>query len=206
MQKRLQKIQRALPGSRFGRDIANVDKITRADVAALFISELRLDRLYKDRSPKKKQGFMAPKAQRRFSTDPLEQYPDAVDINGHPMQRTIEEVIKLRVKGLEPDPAHKFHPDQHITRAEFALMIQDILVKVTQEPGLETRFIGEPSPFPDVSPDAWHYNAIRTVVSRGLMQSGSKVTGDFEPLGSVSGADSLLTVRNLKEILKAYLR
>ena len=33
--KRSRKIERALPGSRFGKLIANVEKMTRADVAAL---------------------------------------------------------------------------------------------------------------------------------------------------------------------------
>lgn len=204
--KRIQRIQRALPGSQFGAAIANVPEISRADVAALFIAELRLDRLYKDRNKKQDTGYQVPKNQKKMKTDPLQGYPDAIDISGHPVEDAILEIMKLGVKGLEPDPAHKFYPDQKITRAEFALMVQDILVKVTQQPSIETQFIGQPSNFPDVREDVWYYNAVRTVISRDLMSVNNKVTGAFEPFGAVSGADALLTIRNLREILKSYLR
>ncbi len=203
--KRIQRVQRALPGSQFGASVANVREISRADVAALFIAELRLDRIYQSGNTSSS-SFSAPKTQQKMRLDPLQKYPEAVDISGHPMERAILEIIKYGVKGLEPDPAHKFYPDQKIKRAEFSLMVQDILVKVTKNSGLETQFMGQASPFPDVRSDAWFYNATRTVVNRGLMSVNNKVTGDFEPFGSVSGADALLTIRNLKEILKSYLR
>jgi len=203
---RLQKIQRALPGSRFGAKIANVDKITRADVAALFMAELRLDRLYKRRGKKGSGSFRAPASQRKFKRDPLRTFPKAVDIDGHPLERAIKEVIELGVKGLSPDPAHKFHPDQEFKRAEFAQLIQDVLIRITRDTSIPTRFIGQPSPFPDVHENVWYYNAARTVVSRGLMSINDKTTGAFEPMASVSGADALLTIRTMKEILKEYLR
>ncbi len=68
--------------------------------------------------------------------------PDATDIKDHPLRADIEEVLKLRVVGLEPDPAHLFHPNAKVTRGEFAMMVEDILVKVTGETGLKTKFIG----------------------------------------------------------------
>ncbi|MBU2644203.1 S-layer homology domain-containing protein [bacterium] len=202
---RIQRIQRALPGSSFGNRIANVEKITRADIAGLFIAELKLDRLYRDQLEKQGGGYQVPQSQRKMNMDPLEKYPEAVDISGHPLEAAIKEVMALGIKGLSPDPSHKFYPDQEFKRAEFALLIQDILIKITRDPSLATRFIGEPSPFPDVSPDVWYYNAVRTVIQRGLMQVDNKVTGSFSPLAPVSGADALLTIRNLKEILKAYI-
>ena len=205
--KRIQSIERALPGSRFGKNIANVKEITRADVAALFITELRLDRLYQNQAGSTSSNtYQAPKPQRRLSGDPIAQYPDAIDIKGHPMENTILEILKLGVKGLESNPAHQFLPDQKMTRAEFALIVQDIVVKVTRDKNLETQFFGQLSPFPDVSESVWYYNAARTVISRGLMPIGNKMNGNFEPLAPVSGADALLTVRTLKEILKQYLR
>lgn len=204
---RIQTIQRALPGSRFGKNIANIREITRADLAALFVTELRLDRLYGDQKQSSSSAtYQAPKAQRKLSSDPIAQYPDAVDIKGHPMEQTIKEVMAMGIKGLESNPAHQFLPDQKITRAEFALMIQDIIVKVTRNHTLETQFFGQPSPFPDVSESVWYYNAARTVVSRGLMQIRDRVNGKFQPLAPVSGAEALLTVRNLKDLLKQYLR
>ena len=204
--KRIQQVQRAIPGSRFGVQIANVEKITRADVAALFIAELRLDRIYKKQAERSAASYKVPKTQQRFNTDPLRKYPEAVDISGHPLETTIKEVIKLEVKGLSPDPAHKFHPDKEFKRAEFAQLIQDILSKITNNATMKTQFIGQPSPFPDVNKNVWYYNAARISISRGLMETGSKATGAFMPMAPVSGADALLAIRSMKEILKAYLR
>ncbi|MDD5234514.1 MAG: hypothetical protein PHG91_14070, partial [Syntrophales bacterium] len=48
----VQKIQRAMPGTMTGKKIAIVDAITRADVAALFMEELKIDRLYEKRTIK----------------------------------------------------------------------------------------------------------------------------------------------------------
>jgi tetratricopeptide (TPR) repeat protein len=205
--KRMQEIRRALPGSKFGAKIANVSKITRADVAALFIAELRLDRLYQQtKNSMKGTAYQVPQSQQKMKLDPIQKYPDAVDISGHPLEDSIKEVILLGVKGLSPDPAHKFYPDQEFKRAEFAQLVQDLLIKITRDVSLSTRFIGEPSPFPDVNEDVWYYNATRTAVNRGLMAVNNKVTGEFDPLAPVSGADALLTIRTMKEILKEYLR
>ncbi len=204
--KRIQRIQRAMPGSEFGKQVANVEKITRADIAGLFIAELRLDRLYRDQKKKRKGGYQVPKSQRKMKMDPLQKYPEAVDINGHPMEAAIKQIMAMQIKGLSPDPSHKFYPDQEYKRAEFAQLLQDILIKITRDNSLATRYVGESSPFPDVGPDVWYYNAVRTVIIRGLMQVNNTVTGSFAPLAPVSGADALLAVRNLQEILKSYIR
>ncbi|NQU65928.1 MAG: S-layer homology domain-containing protein, partial [SAR324 cluster bacterium] len=203
--KQIQRIQRALPGSDFGKRIANVGKITRADIAGLFIVELKLNTLYRNQQQKQQSGYQVPKSQQKLNMDPLEKYPDAVDISGHALEDAIKEVMALGIKGLAADPSHKFYPDQEFKRAEFAQLLQDLLIKITRDPSLATRFIGEPSPFPDVSPDVWYYNAVRTVVNRGMMQVNNIVTGNFSPLSPVSGADALLAIRNLKEILKELI-
>jgi len=86
------------------------------------------------------------------------------------------------------------------------LMIQDVLVKVSRDRKIETLFIGETSPFPDVRPDMYYYNAARVVVSRNLMQVKRKATGEFGPGDPVLGADALLVLRDLKEMLMSYTR
>ena len=204
---RIQKVQRALPGSRFGKSVADIKEITRADVAALFIAELRLDKLYEDRETVSSDAaYEVPAAQKKMETDSIQRFPEAIDIEGHPMESTIKEVIRLKIRGLEPNPAHKFFPEQKITRAEFAMTIQDILIKITRDKGLATQYIGQPSPFPDVNENVWYYNSARTVVDRGFMPVNNVVTGEFEPMASVSGAEALLAIRTMKEILKKYLR
>lgn len=200
---KIQQIQRALPGSQFGAKIAGVEKITRADVAALFIVELKLERIYRNQIKKSENSFHVPRSQQKMKTDSLQRYPDAVDIYGHPLEGAIKKVIQLEIKGLSPNPAHKFYPDQELKRAEFAQLIQDILIKITKDSSMATKYIGDPSPFPDVDSDVWYYNAVRTVVNRSLMKVNNAVTGEFQPFASVSGAEALLTIRTLKGILKA---
>ncbi len=202
----LQKVQRAEPGSRHGKVIAFDESITKADIAALFISELKLTALF-TRGDRQRfdTGFKAP-SKRTFKADSLQRVPDATDIKDHPLRTDIEEVLRLRIVGLEPDPAHLFHPNAKTTRAEFAMMVEDILVNVTGEKGLKTKFIGSNSPFPDVRNSVPYYNAVQTVVSRSLMEPKNKIRGVFGPMDPVSGADALLVIRQLKSELQSYLR
>jgi hypothetical protein len=37
------------------------------------------------------------------------------------------------------------------------------------------------------------------------MEVNNKLTGNFEPMKSVSGAESLLIVRTMKQLLKTYI-
>ena len=143
----VQKIERAMPGSKIGKKIALVEKITRADVAALFIEELK---------------------------------------------------IEIGIKGLQPFPDHTYKPYQTISRAEFAMMIEDILIKLTGVDDLATRFIGSVSPFPDLRNDLPYFNAVMICTTRGIMVAKDLATGEFDQMGPVSGADALLSIRMLK--------
>ena len=202
----VQKVIRAQPGTRHGKVIAFETSITRADIAALFIEELRLSRLYKRGNRKRFDTRFKTPGKKVFQADILKRVPDATDIKDHPLRADIEEVLKLRVVGLEPDPAHLFHPNAKVTRGEFAMMVEDILVKVTGETGLKTKFIGSRSPFPDVRNTLPQFNAIQTVVSRSLMEPKNKIRGTFAPMDPVAGADALLVIRQMKSELQSYLR
>jgi len=70
-----------------------------------------------------------------------------------PSRGDIEAVVRLQIKGLQPGPDHTFEPNKAITRAEFAMMIEDILIKITGDNSLATKFIGTESPFPDLRSD-----------------------------------------------------
>jgi len=194
----IQKIQRALPGSRFGRQLANLSAITRADTAALLLAELRLDRIFVAKAQANGPSFHAPASQAKMVTSSVSLMPQVTDLTGHPLKDSVELVVTLGLKGLEPDAAHKFHPSAELSRAEFAMVIQSILAKINGDDSIESQFVGEPSPFSDVKASRWYYNAVRTVVSRGLMRPSS--SGRFDPMGKVSGADALLAVRNLKNL------
>ncbi len=179
--KDIQRILRAMPGTKVGRDIAKLDKITRADVAALFIEELKLEKLFKNHNVK---------------TQRTQSFP--TDYKNHPLSADIDAVIGLGIRGLEP-VGNRFEPDKEITRADFAVMIEDILIKVLREDNLPTRYIGSPSPFKDVDSSFYAFNAIMTCTTRGIMEAD--LNGYFRPEGPVSGADALLSLRRLKEAL-----
>lgn len=178
----IQKTVRAIPGTRSGRDIAGSPGITRAEVAALFMEELTLERLYK--------GGVEP--------DTSVHSQEITDFQTHVLRKDIEAVITLGLRGLEP-VGNRFYPDREITRAEFAVMLEDILVKITSEDGVPTSHIGNPSPFKDVDRSNYAYNAILTCTTRGILDSG--IDGYFNPDKSVSGSDALLALRRLKGIL-----
>jgi len=197
--KLVQKIQRAAPGSKIGKQIALIDTITRADVAALFIEELNLDRLYEKRGKSFDTAFKAPG--QSFQPDKIVAMEPATDVATHPLKADIDTVVKLGVRGLEPSPDHKFEPSKPITKAEYAIMLEDIMIRITNDDKLATQFFGQKSLFPDVRPDLYYFNAAMILSSRGILEA-DKTTGEFGATQPVSGADALLAIRMFKESLK----
>lgn len=196
--KLIQKIQRAAPGTMIGKKVSLVNQITRADIAALFIQELKLDEIF----AKKKDfdtSFKGP--EKGFVTEKTVKAQAALDIADHVLRTDIEAVIELGIKGIESYPDHTFKPDQKIARAEYAMMIEDILIRTTGDKKLATKFIGSPSPFPDLRSDLPYYNAVLVCTTRGIMVTKDMTTGEFDPMGSVSGADALLIIRKLEPMI-----
>lgn len=194
----VQKVMRAQPGSRVGKQVAFMESLTRGDLAALFVEELNLGALY-SRNAQQDNSFRAP-----GQKDPSDR--KATDLDNHPLASDIQEVLRLGVNGLTLDGSGKYYPNEKITRAEFAVMVEDVLVRVTGETKLKTKFIGSESAFPDVRADAPYFNAVQTVVSRKLMEVKNSVRGQFAPGESMAGVDALLVIRALKNELKSYLR
>ncbi len=199
----IQKIQRAAPGTEIGKKIALIEKIDRADIAALFDQEMNLEKLFTKRGTKTYDTtFKAPtETTTQFSPEKTVKMEAATDISDHWLKPSIELVLKLQVRGLEAGPNHTFEPDKLITKAEFALMLEDILIKVTGDEKLATKYIGATSPFPDVRNDHYAFSSIMTAASRGFLEA-DKATGEFRPLDFVSGADALLAIREFKNQLK----
>ncbi len=196
----IQKIQRAMPGSTVGKKIALLDKITRADVAALFIQELEVDELYRKRTLKTfDTAFKDP--EKKFATGEYVKVPPATDIENHVLKADIDAAIEIGIKGLQPFPDHTFQPNKMITRAEFAMMIEDILIKITGDDSLSTKFIGNQSPFPDLRGDLPFFNAAMVCTTRNILETKDVRTGEFDPMGLVSGAEALLSIRVLKSQL-----
>lgn len=200
----IQKIQRAAPGSVIGKQIALIDKIDRADISALFVQEMDLEKLFTKRGPKTYDTtFKAPAeaSATKMTTETVIKMEPATDIKDNWLKPSIDSVIKLQVRGLEPGPNHTFEPNKLITKAEFALMLEDILIKVSGDEKLATKYIGSSSLFPDVRSDYYAFNAIMVATSRGFIEA-DKATGEFRPSDPVSGADALLSIREFKNQLK----
>ncbi|MBF0101343.1 MAG: hypothetical protein HQK77_10595 [Desulfobacterales bacterium] len=200
----LQQIERAMPGTTIGKKIGLLTQISRADTAALFIEELKIDALFKKRGVKTfDTSFKGP--HQPFPSGDYVPAPDALDIDNHVLRLDIESFIQLGIRGLEPIPDHTFQPDKIIKRAEFAMLLEDILIKVTGEEHLATRFIGSESPFPDLRNDLAYFNAAMVCITRNIMQVKDRTTGEFDPHGTVSGADALLSIRVMKTELAKYV-
>jgi tetratricopeptide (TPR) repeat protein len=197
--KLVQKVQRAMPGTATGKKIALVERITRADAAALFMEEMRIDTLYARRTQKSFDTVFKDPDKARTSTA---RTTAASDIAEHPLRADIEAIIRIGTRGLEVYPDGCFRPDEKVDRASYAMMIEDILIKATGDNALATRFIGSPSPFPDLRSDLPYFNAAMVVTSRGLMEARDSVTGEFGPLRPVGGADALLAIRKIREELR----
>ncbi len=123
----------------------------------------------------------------------------ANDIADHPLKTDIEGILETGVRGLENDPKGNFNPNEILSRGEYAIMLEDILIKLTGEKDLAARYVNSKSLFPDVPADMPYFNAIISVTSRGIMEAKNIKTGEFAPLKPLSGVEALLTIRKLKE-------
>ena len=224
----LQKVQLAIPSTETGKKIALVESLTRADTAALFMEELKIKDIYIKQAPialdkplketPKVSGEVMEPA--KVSTDaktdakemekvspeiPLPSAPVklmAKDIADHPFKTYIEGILEAGVRGLENDPNGNFNPGEVISRGEYAIMLEDVLIKLTQEKDLSTKYIKSKSLFPDVPSDMPCFNAIMLVTSRGIMEVKNTKTGEFAPLKPLSGVEALLIIHKFKEKLK----
>ena len=195
--KKVQKIVRAAAEytiTNVAKKIAVKDRIGRGDVAALLVDELHLDKFFAGRI-------------RIRSKEPKVDFIPA-DVIDHMFKKEIMTVLKWHVRGLEPqyDPttkAYLFKPDEPLTRKELALILEDLLIKITGDQSLATKYFGmDHSPFPDVPPTVPWFNAVMNVVSRGLMETD--LSGEFRPNDYVDGAELLLAVLKLRNVLHNY--
>jgi hypothetical protein len=208
----LQNVQLAMPATEAGKKIALAERITRADTAALFIEELKIKDLYKKPEPKVsaevKDAEKVSKEVKEVEKTPTDTSPPAPvkllakDIADHPLKTDIEGILETGVRGLENDPKGNFNPGEVLSRGEYAMMLEDILIKLTGEKDFAARYVSSRSLFPDVPADMPYFNAIIAVTSRGIMEAKNTKTGEFAPLKPVTGVDALLIIRKLKKELK----
>ncbi|MFO7810790.1 MAG: S-layer homology domain-containing protein [Candidatus Delongbacteria bacterium] len=195
----VQKIERAKPGTKIGAKVALMDEVGKAEVAVLFVEEMKIEDVLDKREKKEYDNqFTAPTDPMKYQTASKDQ-PAANDIAGHWASDWIRIVLDKGVMGNAPD--NKFYPDKEITRAEYAMMLLRVMVLITGDESLYTKHFGEEnSMFVDVRTDHYAYNAMAVAASRGFMKAN--INGEFELNETVSGADALLTIREFQNALR----
>lgn len=193
--KKADKITRAMAGvtvGDVGKKIAVQESITRADLAALLVNELDIDRVFAGRIP-----LQAQMGERKPEFIPA-------DIMSHSFKLEILTVLKWKIRGLELKydelvKAYLFKPDEVVKRGEMALILEDLLIKITGDEKIATAFFGhEKSPFPDVKVTSAIYNAVMNMTTRGIMEA-EEISGEFKPESPVTGADAILAIKVLKQ-------
>ena len=188
----LNEMQMASAGmGKSARRIALLPYITRADAAALFIDELNVEMLFQK---KKKHGFVAFGEKKK--NDANIQIKDVKsDFWAYSF---IRKVVSLGIMDLFPDG--KFYPNKPITKADYALFISRIIIKLSDEKNMATKYIGTPSPYKDVPASHFAFNAIMIVTSRGILPTN--ISGEFGIADKVPGREAVLAIKKLKTILK----
>lgn len=196
MWKKTDSIVRALSGitvGDVGKDIALKDSVSRGDMAALLIDELKIDRLLAGRIPA------------RSVSDALR--PDFIpaDMLNHQFKEEVLTLMKWNLRGLEPvydqtTKAYLFKPEDAVSRKELSLSLEDALIKITGDDSLATAYIGhDKSPFPDIPATSAWYNAAMNMTTRGIMEP--ELSGEFRPNDLVTGAEAVLSIRVLRQRL-----
>ncbi|MBM4137667.1 MAG: S-layer homology domain-containing protein [Nitrospira sp.] len=197
--KKTDKIVRAMAGitvGDVGKKIAIKEAVTRGDLAALLIDELKLDKLFAGRIP----------AESQLAKMKPEFIP--ADTLTHQFKEEIGIIMKWKVRGLEPKydettKAYLFKPTDVVKRGEMAFTLEDVLIKLTGDEKIATAYFGhEKSPFPDVRPTSPFYNAVMNMTSRGIMEG--ELSGDFRIDDPVDGAEALLAIRVLRQRINIY--
>jgi len=192
----IQKGKRAAAGSPQYAAIATSKAINRADLAALFAVELNLEQTMKESGAPARAKWQPPPSlmgkRQTIKAEPI------TDIEGHWAKGYIQTVVDLGLMDKYPDGT--FRPNEAITKANYAMFIERILAKALNDDNLSTRFIGNESPFPDVPDSHYAFNSIVVVTTRGIMNA--KLNGEFGLTDTVSGADALVILRELKDLLR----
>lgn len=191
--KRTDKLVRALSGitlGDIGKEIAVKGSVSRGDMAALLVDELKIDKLFAGRIPVK--------------SEVDKQKPASVptDVEQSPFKHEILALMKWSIRGLEPSSG-LFNPEKPVTRKDFAFVLEDVLIKLTGDESMSSAYFGhQRSPFPDVQASSAWYNAIMNVTTRNVMET--ELSGEFRPDEDVDGAEAILAIRVLKQRLNIY--
>jgi tetratricopeptide (TPR) repeat protein len=182
----LRKIEKAGPGSAFGKELVLKKSITRGETAGLIGRETRLvESLTRKTGPG---GEASSKAQAPAVP---------ADVMHHPMKADILAVLGLNIRGLGTLYDGSFGVDQTMTRAAFATVMADVLIRAAGKPELYQKYAGINSPFLDVRGNSPYFSSVLICSEwAGIMGGWS---GYFHPMETISGVDALLVLRQAEK-------
>ena len=190
--KRLNEMQRTMTGvSPEYQTIARAAAVTRAELAALLVNELPLDRIFQKKDQRRETAFQAP------GTAGQANQPNQIpDTQNSWAKAYVDRMVAVGAMELYPD-GH-FKPTETITRVELAQVVQNILIAALHDPKLATAYIGNTSTLSDVPRSHFAFNAVTLAISRGIM--APKADGTFGLADTVSGTEALQAIRLLKSL------
>ncbi len=178
---KISKIEKAHPISNIGKEIGLKNTITRADMAALLVHELKLPQILEIASVSS--VFIK-------------------DIGGERFAEEIKLIAPYHLEELSPTVDGYFDPDLKLTKASFCVILQDVYVRISGDEALKRRFKDIRSPYKDLSLKAPYYNACVFALIKGFVLPQDRLNKEFGPLSPVSGADALLGLKRLKKELR----
>ncbi len=172
------KVIESKPQTQLGRDIALKPTLTRGEVAAVLVRELHLDDISKGKV-------------RKISV------PE--DIKHHPYKAEIVAILGLGIQGMSLLPDGSFGPEMPVSRSDFATILAHIMKKLKVTEGREDGKAEAENPFDDIDEEAPYFADV--VLCTKIAHLLEPDHGLFEPMELVSGADVLLAIRRLKNIM-----
>lgn len=176
---RLLTIEKAILTTR--NNIAFEETVSRERVAGLLINELQLDQ------------FINPSSINSQSTSSDQGLTDYADST---FKNEILSVHNLGIRSFRIQNG-AFRPKENFSLQDLALLTEDLLDLTS---GInKTLYIGISSPYSDLSADDTAFNAFLNAITRGVIQG--EINGKITPQANVSGAEALLALLQLKQIV-----
>ncbi len=184
------------PRSDLGKRLGLLPQVTRGELAALLVHELLVDRIRTIRGS----ATWRPYVEKQAAA------PAVKDIEDSAYRDDIRRVLALGIRGLEPFPDGTFRPSDAVSRAEFAVILEDVLSRATRDETLATQMMDKASRFEDVEASAWYKSAADLALSLGLFAPGPGAPPRFQPIKPITGVESLQAFRLLRKRLDSRSR
>jgi len=188
---RIRTVYSYAPRSELGKQLGLMLQVNRGEVAALLVHELRVDRLRALYGPPTWQPTLE-----KPGTAPA-----VKDIADSPHRDDINRILALGIRGLEPFPDQTFRPAAVVSRAEFVVILEDVLTRVTRDQTLPTKLLGKSPRFRDVTAGVWYQSAADLVRELGLFEPAPGEAATFKPLNPITGYETLQAFRLLRKRL-----